>query len=107
MKWAEVSKYVRSFYNYCLWCNTHKDKTKTGYLECHHLCTRSRGMNADLRLCPLNLIVVCQSCHTMLEPFAKVTGKLTFCTELDETIEEVKCCGKYLQCQRFEDRMIK
>lgn len=105
--WTAVTRMVRSFIKNCQWCNIHYSRYRLGYLECHHLGTRGYGNNSEYRLCPLNLIVVCQECHTMLEPFAKVRVQLTSVDSLGNEIAEVKCCENYLKCHRFIDRVRK
>jgi predicted HNH restriction endonuclease len=99
--WAALSKYMRSIYEHCQWCGIHKKDYRTGYLEAHHLGTRGNGNNQEFRTCPFNLIVVCQDCHAMLEPFAKVKVRLTLDNDLGEEIKEFKCCNKPTKCLRF------
>lgn len=105
--WAHFSAWIRNIYKNCQWCGVHSSKYRTGYLEGHHLGTRGHGNNKEYRLCPFNIIVVCQTCHTMLEPFAKVRVQLTLVDDLDNEIKEVECCGKGTQCDRFKERLLK
>lgn len=105
--WTAVSKMCRKFYNNCQWCGVHWKEYYTGYLECHHLGTRGNGNNSEYRLCPMNLIVVCQDCHKLLEPFAKVRVQLTLVDSLGKEIKEVECCGNYLSCRRYTERYLK
>ena len=102
-KWKDFSRKLRENYQYCQWCGIHYTKTKTGYLECHHIGHRGyrASANQEYRLCPFNIIVVCQSCHVMLEPFAKIRVQLIFNNNLGEEVNEVKCCGMGSSCARF------
>jgi hypothetical protein len=102
-KWKDFSHTLRKSIVNCQWCGTHKFEHPLGYLECHHLGSRGfkRSRNPDYVLCPLNIIVVCQDCHKLLEPFAKIKVQLILTDDFGKEIKEVECCGKGSACRRM------
>ena len=102
-KWKDFSRNMRKHYTRCQWCGKDSTEVSTGYLECHHLGHRGykSTANPEYRMCPFNIIVVCQDCHTMLEPFAKVRVQLTYDNDLGVTWHDEHCCGMGSLCVRF------
>ena len=96
--WSKLSKRIRYQIRNCQWCGKPAGDTPQTRLHCHHLGTRGHGANPEYRKCRLNLIVVCQDCHNLLEPFSKVRVKITFTNDLGEEQHEVACCGKGFDC---------
>lgn len=100
-KWNKLSKWLRKQIVSCQWCNKPKDETKLKYLEVHHLGRRGYEDNQDYVMCRLNLIVVCQPCHVILEPFSKVLVKIIKTDNLGKPQRDVKCCGSPYKCRLY------
>lgn len=66
--WVELSTRLRKKYRRCQWCD--KKFRNTCRLQGHHIgCVK---YNPDQKLDERIIIVVCDGCHTILEPWSKI-----------------------------------
>ena len=68
-EWEYYSRELRREIGKCQWCETVLDRLDT---VCHHITCMK--VNPHLLMDRRNVMVVCKSCHIMLEPYSKVSA---------------------------------